>query len=65
MARGLPAVAVTGLRPVMAVRVGHSLIRGATFRIRLPLAPADSLAPPVRGGEVICIVNGGGRGRQV
>ncbi|MCA1612657.1 MAG: DUF4118 domain-containing protein [Acidobacteria bacterium] len=35
--------------------------RGATFRVRFPLAPADSQVPPVRDGEVICIVNGGGR----
>ncbi len=35
--------------------------RGATFRVRLPLAPADSHVPPVRDGEVLCIVNGGGR----
>ncbi|HLM56171.1 MAG TPA: ATP-binding protein [Pyrinomonadaceae bacterium] len=35
--------------------------RGATFRVRLPLAPADSRVPPVRDGEVICIIDGGGR----
>jgi hypothetical protein len=34
--------------------------RGATFRVRLPLAPADSHVPPVMDGEVICVVNGGG-----
>jgi signal transduction histidine kinase len=34
--------------------------RGATFRVRLPLAPADSQVQHVRDGEVLCIVNGGG-----
>ncbi|HWS87629.1 MAG TPA: ATP-binding protein [Pyrinomonadaceae bacterium] len=34
--------------------------RGATFRVRLPLAPADSQVQHVRDSEVLCIVNGGG-----
>jgi signal transduction histidine kinase len=37
--------------------------RGATFRVRLPLAPADSRVTHVRDDEVHCVVNADGRAR--